>query len=433
VKIHIVQKGDTLWKIAQKYGVDFEELKQMNTQLSNPDMIMPGMKIKVPSSSGTVKKEMLTAPKEMPKAQHPFIQKEQPIMPVQKEAPKPVYTPKMPQPIIPEIDVNNYYMVNMANMSLQNQQVQQPTPQLPPAPTNILPTQMEEESPESVESPETLTLPEQTLPITGGQPMPMPLPASLPMHHCYPISPVLPGSGMPCPPQQMPMSPMYGVPQTLPMQQAPIQQPVTLPAQMGPVQQPMMFGEMDESSSSSSDMNVMMNPMPSPMQTAPMMAPVPMMQQPTFVQGVQDDCGCGGPTPQPYQLQQGYMMPTTGGQPLSGVNPYQGVPTAPYGVAPMFGPETAPMYGHDMTPMYGQPQTAPMYGPQTAPMYGPQTSLMTGGGQPYMGPGWQPMTGGQFPQPGYPMYQANPYGPVVPNGTQMMNRFTDLNEDEDSE
>ncbi|MEH6944270.1 SafA/ExsA family spore coat assembly protein, partial [Bacillus sp. JJ722] len=48
MKIHIVQKGDTLWKLAKKYGVHFEELKKLNSQLSNPDMIMPGMKIKIP-------------------------------------------------------------------------------------------------------------------------------------------------------------------------------------------------------------------------------------------------------------------------------------------------------------------------------------------------------------------------------------------------
>ncbi|MGH0853955.1 SafA/ExsA family spore coat assembly protein, partial [Bacillus cytotoxicus] len=56
MKIHIVQKGDTLWKIAKKYGVDLETLKIANTQLSNPDLIMPGMKIKVPSGSVHVKK-----------------------------------------------------------------------------------------------------------------------------------------------------------------------------------------------------------------------------------------------------------------------------------------------------------------------------------------------------------------------------------------
>ncbi|WP_226037026.1 SafA/ExsA family spore coat assembly protein [Aquibacillus saliphilus] len=57
MKIHVVQKGETLWSISQKYGVDFEEVKKMNTQISNPDMIMPGMKIRVPTSSKEVKKE----------------------------------------------------------------------------------------------------------------------------------------------------------------------------------------------------------------------------------------------------------------------------------------------------------------------------------------------------------------------------------------
>ncbi|GAA0354924.1 SafA/ExsA family spore coat assembly protein [Bacillus horti] len=51
MKIHIVQKGDTLWKLAEQYGVNFEELKKANSQLSNPDLIMPGMKIKIPTGA----------------------------------------------------------------------------------------------------------------------------------------------------------------------------------------------------------------------------------------------------------------------------------------------------------------------------------------------------------------------------------------------
>lgn len=61
LKIHIVQKGDTIWDIAKQYGVDFEELKQLNSHLSSPDMIMPGMKIKIPSTAKQVK---TTEPKE---------------------------------------------------------------------------------------------------------------------------------------------------------------------------------------------------------------------------------------------------------------------------------------------------------------------------------------------------------------------------------
>src|SRR6476619_6036138 len=97
VKIHIVQKGDTLWKIAKKYGVNFEDMKKMNSQLSNPDMIMPGMKIKVPTTGGSKKKEapMGTKPettinlgvkKEKPIAEQPFA-KEKPVPMPMVEAP----------------------------------------------------------------------------------------------------------------------------------------------------------------------------------------------------------------------------------------------------------------------------------------------------------------------------------------------------------
>ncbi|MBH0230003.1 SafA/ExsA family spore coat assembly protein [Halobacillus yeomjeoni] len=86
MRIHIVQKDDTLWKIAKKYGVDFEELKAMNTQLSNPDMIMPGMKIKVPQGKKPVKKEApkTTQKKEMPKQKKPSN------VPYQDTSPKPI-------------------------------------------------------------------------------------------------------------------------------------------------------------------------------------------------------------------------------------------------------------------------------------------------------------------------------------------------------
>lgn len=57
MKIHIVQKGDTLWKLAEKYGVDFEKLKEVNKHLANPDELMPGMKVKIPVSPVKAKKE----------------------------------------------------------------------------------------------------------------------------------------------------------------------------------------------------------------------------------------------------------------------------------------------------------------------------------------------------------------------------------------
>lgn len=56
MKIHVVQKGDTLWTIAKNYQVSFEELKAANAYLADPDMIMPGMKIKIPAAKAAADK-----------------------------------------------------------------------------------------------------------------------------------------------------------------------------------------------------------------------------------------------------------------------------------------------------------------------------------------------------------------------------------------
>lgn len=44
---HMVQKGDTLWKIAQRYeGVTVEQIMKINS-ISNSKSLMPGTKLKV--------------------------------------------------------------------------------------------------------------------------------------------------------------------------------------------------------------------------------------------------------------------------------------------------------------------------------------------------------------------------------------------------
>lgn len=55
MKIHIVQKGDTLYEIAKAYQVPLEELIEMNRHLSDPNMLMPGMKIHIPTSAEAVR------------------------------------------------------------------------------------------------------------------------------------------------------------------------------------------------------------------------------------------------------------------------------------------------------------------------------------------------------------------------------------------
>lgn len=55
MRIHVVQKGDSLWKIAKKYNVDHDVLKKTNHHL-NSESLKPGMKVKVPTSGVPVKK-----------------------------------------------------------------------------------------------------------------------------------------------------------------------------------------------------------------------------------------------------------------------------------------------------------------------------------------------------------------------------------------
>ncbi|MGG3857629.1 SafA/ExsA family spore coat assembly protein [Metabacillus fastidiosus] len=226
LKIHIVQKGDTLWNIAKKYGVDFEALKSMNTQLSNPDLIMPGMKIKVPSGNVHVKKEKPMSggqKKEMPIVEHPFV-KEKPkvveefeeMIPIQKEVEKPStpYVPPVPsiqQPVYPEIDVNNYYMVNMEHLAPQ-------FPQMPPKPKKEavkkeVPVKEEKKVEKKVEQPaQTLPVQQEEALEEIPQQMPQQMP-SMPQMPVYtapvmqpppqgpvPTSPVMPGYGFCYPP-----------------------------------------------------------------------------------------------------------------------------------------------------------------------------------------------------------------------------------------
>ncbi|WP_064467737.1 SafA/ExsA family spore coat assembly protein [Lederbergia galactosidilytica] len=331
MKIHIVQKGETLWNIAQKYGVNFDELKKLNAQLSNPEMIMPGMKIKVPGHSGGGAKEKPihhhpTGKKEMPKAEHPFLPKKEAPMPVakppkekpKKEKPHHIYQPVMPQPQpLPEIDINNYYMMNMQQM--QTQQMAQP------APPKEKPVHHHKE--ESSYSPE---MPIQQ-PMYGCYPVPQPC-----FDPCYPYPQPHPYQGYMMPQVQgamtsTPMMPFH----TAPMASAPM-------TGYGP----QTYWEWEESldmhhthyaeaynqveSSSDYQQMGMMPGMAQPYPFTGMPAPgfqQPMMPQANFANPV-GDCGCGNQTS--YYPQQPYGMHAQP-MPMHQGQMYQGYP--PMGTA----------------------------------------------------------------------------------------------------
>ncbi|MEK3890596.1 SafA/ExsA family spore coat assembly protein [Bacillus sp. FSL K6-3431] len=369
MKIHIVQKGDTLWKIAQKYGVDFEELKKMNAQLSNPEMVMPGMKIKVPVGNVAPKKEMPQVPhgvhKEMPKMEHPFVQHKEvpkqvvkPPKEIKKEIPKEhphtIYQPVMPQmpqaQALSEIDINNYYMMNMSQLQAQ---VQQPLAQQP-----IVKHEKEEESPVMPEMPN--------------------------QDYCYPMPPVMPTCD-PCYPYHQPqhMHPQQWMPQPQ------VQGMMMHPHQWMP--QPQVQG-------------MMMQPqqwMPQPQMQGMMMHPQQWMPQPQV---------------------QGTMM-----QPQQGMHPQQQQPAGLPGMADMHYPETGqhwddessnyPQMGMNQYPAHGKVQPA-SYGPM--PGYAPSQQP---GGYPMppahgdCGCGPQPYSnaGHHMPMPRQ-MYPPYSYGPVMPEG-----------------
>jgi len=436
VKIHIVQKGDTLWKIAKKYGVNFEELKSLNSQLSNTDMIMPGMKIKVPTSGGSIKKEapIMGTKKEMPIAMKPIVKeapkKEMPVkeMPKKeipkKEVPKEKpYTPKMPTPIIPEIDVTNYYSMNMTNIDVDvDVELEEKKVQPPPIPAPVLPKQ------EPIQQ-------EVCPPIVPYQP------------YCYEVSPMMPGSGFPpgvCPPVGVPVEQVAPQAyQTLPgveytekhkwEESSSSYSPYTNGGFQAPAhgnhvpqeyyQQPLVqYGQMPvehhhhKGEESSYVAGTAYQPY-APTHTEPV--------QPSYNLPYKEDCGCGAPSfPQsayPSDFAQGYgaapqgFGPEMGGYPpAGGFNPGVGMGAMPQG----FGPEMGgyPL-GGGFNPGIGMGAMPPQgFGPEMGG-YPPAGGFNPGMGMGAMPQGFGPEMGG------YPMGQgpamSTPYPQGVSGNTPM--------------
>jgi uncharacterized YkwD family protein/spore coat assembly protein SafA len=61
-KTHVVQTGDSMWKISVKYQIGLSEIVQANPSVKNPAMIYPGQKLNVPNIDNVknVETEVLT-------------------------------------------------------------------------------------------------------------------------------------------------------------------------------------------------------------------------------------------------------------------------------------------------------------------------------------------------------------------------------------
>lgn len=60
-KTVVVQPGDSLSKIADKYNTTYQRLFNANKKISHPDMIYPGDKIRIPTKSEQLKERSLPA------------------------------------------------------------------------------------------------------------------------------------------------------------------------------------------------------------------------------------------------------------------------------------------------------------------------------------------------------------------------------------
>lgn len=204
MEVHIVQKGETLWKIARHFGISFEELKRVNGHLANPDYVVPGMKIFLPGKSASTETGM-----DKKTSKDPNVVKKTEKEPVKVAPPTPVEQKKEP---------------------VQSKPKPAPTPEMPKAP--VVP----EASPKPMPTPTPMPMPQipPIHPMTPMQPMHQQMPfigvpcGWMPIYDadCFPF--VQPGhmqQAMPMPTPQLPVKPES----SMHMNVKPIPKPMPLP------------------------------------------------------------------------------------------------------------------------------------------------------------------------------------------------------------
>lgn len=177
VDVHIVQKGDTLWKISRQYGISFEELKRVNAHLANPDYIVPGMKIFLPETThrkGEVQKKS-TAPS--------HVKQEKQVEQVKKVEQAPVKKPAAP---VEELRVPKE-PIPIPVAPKPPKVTTRPVEEAKPAPPKATKPKVEQPKAETKPKPKK---PVETAPTTprAQTPPPMPAPAP-PMPQMAPMQP----------------------------------------------------------------------------------------------------------------------------------------------------------------------------------------------------------------------------------------------------
>ncbi|MET3658958.1 LysM peptidoglycan-binding domain-containing protein [Sporosarcina psychrophila] len=178
MEVHIVVKGDTLWKIARQYGIPFEDLKRVNAHLANPDYIVPGMKIFLP--------------KRQHNAEHPEKGKG-PVTPHPPKGTKPSPPIPVPKPPTSKPPTPKPIPVPIPPAPAPRPPTPKPPTPRPPAPTPRPPTPV----PPSKPTPPKPAPPPAVQPtVPAPIPLPTPTPTPMPMHP--PQTFAHPMIGIPC-------------------------------------------------------------------------------------------------------------------------------------------------------------------------------------------------------------------------------------------
>ena len=214
--VHVVQKGDTLWKIAKQYGVSFDEVKRLNAHLANPDYVVPGMKIFVPKkpANGQATEHPYTNDRPVKKNKEEYTIEPAPkptSQPVPQSIPKPM---PLPQPV--------------PKPTMQPKPQPSPIPQAQPQPQPTM-----QPPPQPLPQPIPQPMPQPTM-----QPMPQPMPISIPINQHLSMTQMMPPyMGIPYGWIPVPDMDFQHPPQALPTPQAPPQaKPMPAPA---PLPKPM--------------------------------------------------------------------------------------------------------------------------------------------------------------------------------------------------
>ncbi|QKG84123.1 LysM peptidoglycan-binding domain-containing protein [Kroppenstedtia pulmonis] len=107
MKLHVVQSGDTLWKIAQRYRVSLQKLVDANPHIDGSDQLEAGVRVKIPTGkvpvSATPRESKKPEPQENAEQDmeanvtKEVEQEDSPLLPPMPEAPN--YQPG--EPVIP--------------------------------------------------------------------------------------------------------------------------------------------------------------------------------------------------------------------------------------------------------------------------------------------------------------------------------------------